>query len=155
MAAAEGPADRPADREIVSRRLFRAPRARLFDAWADPTRLTRWFGPKGFTSTFEQFDLRPGGVWRFVLHGPNGANYRNESVFVEIVPPQRIVFDHVSAPIFQATATFAEQAGGTELTYRMRFPTAALRDKIATIAVPANEENFDRLEVELARDPSA
>ena len=62
----------------------------MFDAFADPNRLTRWWGPKGFTSTFHEFDLRPGGVWRFVLHGPNGADYQNESVFVEVVKPERI-----------------------------------------------------------------
>src|SRR6185436_7215593 len=97
-----GPTSELADpRDIVGRRVLPFPRVRVFDAWTDPARLTRWWGPKGFTSTFERFDLRPGGVWRFVLHGPNGASYPNESVFVEIVPPERIVFDHVSKPVFQ------------------------------------------------------
>ena len=151
-----GPTSELADpRDIVGCRVLPFPRVRVFDAWTDPARLTRWWGPKGFTSTFEQFDLRPGGVWRFVLYGPNGASYPNESVFVEIVPPERIVFDHVSKPVFQVTATFAEVAGGTELTFRQRFETPALRDKIATFAVEANEQNLDRLEAELARGASA
>jgi uncharacterized protein YndB with AHSA1/START domain len=84
------------------------------------------------------------------MHGPNGADYPNQSVFVEIVKPERIVFDHVSPPAFQVTATFAEEAGKTRLTFRMLFGTAAECDKVKRIAVGANEENFDRLEAELA-----
>jgi len=141
----------PADREIVAHRVLDAPRERVFEAFADPDRLTRWWGPKGFTSTFREFDLRPGGHWRFVLHGPNGADYQNESVFVEIVKPERIVFDHLSGPAFQVTATFAEEAGKTRLTFRMLFGTAAECDKVKGFAVGANEENLDRLEAELAR----
>jgi uncharacterized protein YndB with AHSA1/START domain len=99
----------PSDREIVTARLIDAPRERVFEAFADPDRLTRWWGPKA-SPTFREFDLRPGGYWRFVLHGPNGADYQNESVFVEIVKPERIVLDHVSLQ-FQMTLTLDDQAG--------------------------------------------
>src|SRR5262245_39921619 len=91
-----GSPEPPSDREIVSARTFALPRDVGFAAWTGPARLARCWGPKGFTNTFEKFDLWPGGVWRFVMHGPDGTDYRNESVFVEIVPPERIVFDHVS-----------------------------------------------------------
>ena len=94
------------DREIVATRVFDAPRELVFRAWTDPDHLVHWWGPKGFTNTFHEFDMRPGGVWRFVMHGPDGTNYKTESVFVEIVKPERIVFDHVSAPQFRMTATF-------------------------------------------------
>ena len=96
-------------------------------------------------------DMRPGGIWRFVMLGPDGADYQNKSVFVEIVNPERIVFDHVSDPRFQVVATFAEQAGKTELTFRMRFASAAECDKVKAFAVETNEQNFDRLEAQLAR----
>lgn len=76
-----------ADREIIATRVFKTPRLLVFKAWTDPDHLIHWWGPKGFTSTFHEFDLRPGGVWRLVMHGPNGADFQNESIFVEIVKP--------------------------------------------------------------------
>ncbi len=139
------------DREIVTTRVLAWPREHVFRAWTEPEHLARWWGPKGFTNTFQEFDPRPGGRWQFVMHGPNGADYPNQSVFVEIVKPERIVFDHLSGPAFQVTATFAEEAGKTRLTFRMLFETAAECDKVKGFAVGANEENLDRLEAELAR----
>jgi uncharacterized protein YndB with AHSA1/START domain len=133
------------------RRSFDAPRELVFNAWSDRDHLAHWWGPKGFTNTFHEFDMRPGGSWRFVMHGPDGVDDKNESVFVEVVKPERIVFQHMSGPRFQVTATFAEQAGKTTLTFRMLFETAAECDKVKRYAVEANEQNFDRLEAELAR----
>ena len=95
--------------------------------------------------------MRPGGTWRFVMHGPDGVDYKNTSVFVEVVKPERIVFQHVSGPRFQVTATFAEQAVKTGLTFQMLFETAAECDKVKVYAVEANNQNFDRLEAELAK----
>jgi uncharacterized protein YndB with AHSA1/START domain len=139
------------DREIVTTRVLNAPRELVFKAWTDPDQLVQWWGPKGFTNTFHEFDLRPGGIWRFVMHGPDGVDYQNKSVFVEVVNPERIVFDHVSGPRFQVVATFAEQAGKTTLTFRMRFESAAECDKVKAFAVEGNEQNFDRLEARLAK----
>ena len=139
------------DRTIVTTRVLDAPRALVLKAWTDPDSLVRWWGPKGFTSTFEEFDPRPGGIWRFVMHGPDGVDYKNKSVFVEVMPPERIVFQHVSGPRFHVTATFAEQAGKTRLTFQMLFETAAECDKVKKYAVEANEQNFDRLEAQLGR----
>jgi uncharacterized protein YndB with AHSA1/START domain len=140
-----------ADREIVTTRVLNAPRELVFKAWTDPDQLVQWWGPKGFTNTFHEFDMRPGGIWRFVMHGPDGVDYQNKSVFVEVVNPERIVFDHVSGPRFQVVATFAEQAGKTTLTFRMRFESAAECDKVKAFAVEGTEQNFDRLETQLAK----
>ena len=71
------------DREFANSRVFDAPPERVFRAWTDPNHLAQWWGPKGFTNTFEEFDLRPGGPWRFVMHGPDGTDYKNHSVFGE------------------------------------------------------------------------
>lgn len=60
----------PPEREIVSSRIFTSPRELVFKAWSDPDHLKNWWGPAGFTNTFEAFDFRPGGRWRFVMHGP-------------------------------------------------------------------------------------
>jgi uncharacterized protein YndB with AHSA1/START domain len=138
------------DREIATTRVLDASPDLVFRAFSDPAHLARWWGPKGFTNTFHEFDLRPGGAWRFVMHGPDGAHYQNHSVFVEVVPPERIVINHVSGPHFHLTITLAEQAGRTKLSWRMLFESAAECDKVKTFAVPANEQNLDRLETELA-----
>jgi uncharacterized protein YndB with AHSA1/START domain len=150
-ARTDGSAEAISDREIVTTRVFNAARALVFKAWTDPDHLVHWWGPKGFTNTFQEFDLRPGGIWRFVMHGPDGVDYKNKSVFVEVVKPERIVFQHVSGPQFQVTATFAEQAGQTKLTFQMLFETAAECAKVKVYAVEANNQNFDRLEAELAK----
>lgn len=67
-----------ADLQIVSTRVFDFPRDLVFGAWTDPAHLAHWWGPKGFTNSFHEFDLRPGGNWRFVMHGPDGVDYRNQ-----------------------------------------------------------------------------
>ncbi len=138
-------------REIVSTRVVAAPRERVFKAFADPDHLMHWWGPKDFRNTFHEFDFRPGGIWRFVMHGPDGIDYQNKSVFVEIVMPERIVFTHVSGPQFRMTIALAEQGGKTKITWRMLFESATERDNVAKFAVVANEQNFDRLEAELAK----
>jgi uncharacterized protein YndB with AHSA1/START domain len=146
------PADAASDREIVTTRVIDAPRERVFDAFSDPDRLARWWGPAGFTSTFHEFDLRPGGAWRFILHGPNGANYPNESVFVEVVKPERIVFDHLSDHWFRMTITLsARPTSQTLITWHMAFETAAERDRIKAIVTEANEQNLARLAAEIRR----
>jgi uncharacterized protein YndB with AHSA1/START domain len=85
------------------------------------------------------------------MHGPNGANFENDSMFLEIVDPERIVFRHVSPPQFEMTITLADDGGRTLLTWRQEFPTPADRDRVKGFAVEANEQNLDRLEAELAR----
>jgi uncharacterized protein YndB with AHSA1/START domain len=144
-------AESTADREFVHSRLIDAPRERVFKAFADPVHLARWWGPNGFTSTFHEFDLRPGGAWRFVMHGPDGANYPNESVFVEVVTPERIVFEHMSDHHFQMTITFAAQGPKTVVGWRQVFDTAAERQRIAKFVIEANEQNLDRLAAEVLR----
>lgn len=134
------------DRELSTSRLIHAPRERVFAAFGDPTLLARWWGPEGFTNTFETFDLRPGGRWRFVMHGPDGKDYENESVFVSVDPPERVVFLHVSGHRFEMTITFERRGEETVVGWRQVFETAAERDRVATYAVAANEQNLDRLE---------
>ena len=139
------------DRVLVTSRVVDAPRERVFQAFSDPSRLAQWWGPKGFSNTFQDFDFRPGGTWRFVMHGPDGGNYPNESVF-EVIEPERVVLRHVSAPQFELTITFAEEAGGTRIGWRQLFNSAEERERIARFAVEANEQNLDRLEAVLKRE---
>jgi uncharacterized protein YndB with AHSA1/START domain len=119
-----------ADRQIVTTRVFDTPRELVFEAWTDPQHVAQWWGPNGFTNTIHEMDVRAGGVWRFVMHGPNGVDYQNKNVFVEVVKPERLVFDHVSGPKFQMTVMFEDLDGKTRLTMRMVFETAAEHDKV-------------------------
>ena len=138
-----------AGREIISTRVFDVSRELVFQAWADPVILARWWGPKGFRNTFHEFDARPGGTWRFVMHGPDGTDYKNESVFREIEKPARIVFDHITGPRFRVEATFDAEAEKTRVTFRMIFESVAACDQVKGYVVEANEQNFDRLAVQL------
>lgn len=134
------------NREIVNSRIFTVPRLRLFEAFSDPVQLAQWWGPKGFRNTFDEFDFRPGGMWRFTMHAPNGAEYHNTSNFTEIVTPERIVFVHLK-PVhqFEMTMLFSEEDGGTRLTWHMLFETDE-GEQMRGFITAANEENFDRLE---------
>ena len=85
------------------------------------------------------------------MHGPDGRDYKNESIFVEIVRPERIILDHISGPTFRVTATFEEIESKTRVNFRQQFDTVAECEKVKIFAVKANEENFDRLEAELQR----
>jgi uncharacterized protein YndB with AHSA1/START domain len=139
-----------ADREFVHSRLINAPRERVFRAFAEPKHLARWWGPNGFTSTFETFDLRPGGAWRFVMHGPDGTDYPNESVFLEVMAPERIVFEHLSeGHHFVMTITFMARGDQTLVGWRQVFDTAAHKEHIAEFVAEANEQNLNRLASEV------
>lgn len=135
------------DCEIVTRRQLDAPRELVFDAWTDPVHVAKWWGPTGFTNTIYEMDVRPGGVWRFVMHGPDGTDYQNRNVYVEIVRPERIIFDHVSGPIFRMFATFEEEDGGTLLTMRMVFKSAEERNNVVERfgAVEGAKQTLQRL----------
>jgi uncharacterized protein YndB with AHSA1/START domain len=78
--------------EIVSARIINAARELVFMAWTDPNHLKNWWGPAGFTNTFNEFDLRPGGRWRFIMHGPEKGNYPNDCEFIKIEKPSLIAW---------------------------------------------------------------
>ena len=137
------------DREVVSTRLIDAPREQVFAAYIDPDKLARWWGPKGFTNELEECDVRPGGQWRFVMRGPDGTEYKNHSVFVEIVPNERFVYDHQSGPVYRGEVTLADESGKTRLTFRMTFESASALGRMRDLIERSNEENFDRLETVL------
>jgi uncharacterized protein YndB with AHSA1/START domain len=140
-----------ANLEIVSTRVFDAPRQRVFRAFSDPSLLALWWGPNGFTNTFHEFDLRPGGVWRFVMRGPDGTDHSMMKEFIEVMPPERITLLHRDPQHqFQMTMTFVEEASTTRLTWRMLFESAAEFEKVSAIIPAANQQNFDRLAAQLA-----
>ncbi|HEX7241701.1 MAG TPA: SRPBCC family protein [Longimicrobiaceae bacterium] len=138
------------DPEIVSTRLLGAPREAVFRAFTDPDVLARWWGPEGFGNTFHEFDPRPGGTWRFTMRGPDGAEYAMVKEFEEVDPPSRIVLlNPEPTHRFRMAMDFAEEAGGTRLTWRMRFEDPEEAGRVREFVVAANEQNFDRLEAQL------
>jgi uncharacterized protein YndB with AHSA1/START domain len=139
-------------REIVTTRIFNYPREIMFKAWTEPEQLAQWWGPNGFTNTFNTFELKSGGVWDFVMHGPDGTDYPNKSVFKEIIKPERIVFLHLG-PMhkFQMTTTFEDLGSKTRVTFQMLHDTQAECEKVKPFAAAANEQNFDRLEALLVK----
>lgn len=138
------------DTALVTVRTLSVQPRDVFAAFSDPVKLADWWGPAGFTNTFETFEFKPGGRWIYVMHGPDGRDYPNESVFREIEPDTRIVIDHVVLPLYTLTITMAPEAGKTLLTWEQEFENtafvAAMRDFLST----ANEQNLDRLEAVLA-----
>lgn len=157
MSAAANPAAEPESaREIVSTRVFALPNEVVYAAFSNPVRLAQWWGPKGFTNTVREFDLRAGGAWHITMHGPGGADYHNESRFLRVEPPGLIVFEHLG-PIhwYRMTMTFAAELGGTRLTWRMVFASAEECAKVRKFIVEGNEQNFDRLAEHLSATRAA
>lgn len=140
------------EREIVSTRIFSAVPEQLFRAFSEANHLKNWWGPNGFTNTFNEFDFQEGGKWDFVMHGPEKGNYHNQVEFVKIDHPRMIAWKRHSKPLFHVVFTFEEvQAGKTKVVFTMVFDTKEERDKLQPFVVDKNEENFDRLEEELKK----
>lgn len=136
---------------IVSSRAIAATPPEVFAAFSDAARLVQWWGPKGFTSRFQRFDFRTGGLWMFTMHGPDGAAYAMNKQFAEIVPARRIVLRHFqTGHDFTLTMTFATQGTGTLLTWEMCFADPAEGERVRAFVAPANEQNFDKLTAHLA-----
>ena len=140
------------DCEIVTTRVFNFTRKQVYRAWTDPEHLKNWWGPNGFTNTFHIFDLRVGGRWSFTMHGPDKGHYENECTFTAIQEPELIVWDRQSKPIFQVEAVFEELAENkTRVIFKQKFETAEECEKLRKFVPEKNEENMDRLEIELAK----
>jgi len=132
-----------------SSREIAAPMELVFAAFSNPERLARWWGPSGFTNTFDVCEFTPGGRWSFIMHGPDGQNYRNESVFAAIEPPSKIKVDHVSEPKFHLTITLEPAGTGTRLSWLQEFENPEVARRLEHILRPANEQNLDRLSAEV------
>ena len=124
----------------------------VFAAISDPERLARWWGPAAFTNTFNVCEFKNSGHWSFIMHGPNGENYPNENVFHDIEPYKRIVIQHVSQPKFFLTVVLERtDSGRTLVRWEQEFEDSKVASGIEHIVVPANEQNLDRLSVEVLR----
>lgn len=140
------------ENEIISTRVINFPKELVYSAWADPDHLKNWWGPKGFTNTFTEFDFRPGGKWSFMMHGPEKGNYPNECEFTRIEKPNLIAWKRISKPLFQVAVSFeAVSDNETKIVFKMIFDTPEECNKLKPFVVDKNEENFDKLETELSK----
>ncbi len=126
----------------------------VFAAFSHPERLSRWWGPAGFTNTFNVCEFQPGGRWSYTMRGPDGRTYPNESVFAEIDSPSKIILQHVSEPKYRLTIVLASSSAGTVVSWSQAFENSKVASRLERIVVPANEQNLDRLSIEVLRKPA-
>jgi uncharacterized protein YndB with AHSA1/START domain len=118
------------DRELRATRLFNAPRELVYRMWVDPEHVAKWWGPEGFTITIHEMDVRVGGLWRLTMHGPDGRNFPNKKIFVEVVPNERLVYDHVSGPNHRMIVDFIDAGDKTEVHVHSIFASAKLLNAV-------------------------
>ena len=147
------------EREIIITRVVDAPRELVWDAWTDPKKVVNWWGPRGFSTTIHEMDVRVGGVWSHTMRGPDGTEYPNKSVFREVVKPERIVYSHGGGKkgdqgaSFLATWTFEAVGNKTKITMHSIFPTAEMREHVVKTyrAIEGGNQTLDRLEEEMLK----
>jgi len=123
----------------------------VFKVFTEQEHVAKWWGPTGFSVTIHEMDVRPGGAWRFMMHGPDGVDYPNNYVYEEVTAPARLTYKTVDPP-FRATVTFDEFMGMTALTMRVVFETAEARDEMEEEvgATEGGNQTLDRLAEYLA-----
>ncbi|MES1945568.1 hypothetical protein PC39_15674 [Salinisphaera sp. PC39] len=133
------------DRTLRTSRTLPFSPAAIYAAFASADLLAAWWGPEGFSSTFEIFEFTEGGRWKFVMHGPDGTSYPNESFFEQLVPDAKIVIHHDCPPNFKLTVELTPVDEGTRLTWEQVFEDAETARAVRQRAGEANEQNIDRL----------
>ena len=131
-------------------RIYDAPLQAVWEAWTNPEEVVQWWGPRGFTLTNHSHDLRTGGHWHYTMHGPDGTDYENTTQYLEVVPQQRMVYDHGGhkdrPPLFRVTALFTEREGRTQLDMSMAFATPEVAAEMrGFIRKAGGEGTWDRL----------
>lgn len=140
------------NKAIISISTFAFSRELVYQAWANPSYLQQWWGPEGFTNTIHQHDLQAGGKWSFVMHGPDGRDYPNECIFIEVVPNEFLSWDHLPLPKFQVNTIFEDEGiDQTKVIFKMIFDTEKEADTLRDFIIEKNEENFVKLEVVLQK----
>lgn len=142
--------------EINLTRVYDAPLSAVWEAWTVPEEIAQWWGPRGFTLTTHSRDLRTGGHWHYTMHGPDGTDYENTTQYLEVVPQQRLVYDHGGhldrPPLFRMTVLFTERNGRTRLDLSMGLATPEVAEQTrAFIRKAGGEATWDRLAEHLGK----
>lgn len=137
-----------ANRQIVINRLIDAPRELVFKVWTSPEHVVNWWGPNGFTTTMQTMDVRPGGTWEFIMHGPDGTDFKNRYAYGDVEPPSRLTYRHLTGPIFTSEVLFDDRDGQTNVTMTLTFDEAKIRDHVIEQygAVEGGNQTLGRLE---------
>jgi uncharacterized protein YndB with AHSA1/START domain len=138
----------------TSRTLPYSPEA-IYSAFESPALLAAWWGPEGFTNAFDVFEFTAGGHWKFVMHGPDGKSYPNQSLFEALEPGRKVVIRHDCAPYFTLTVLLDKVVEGTSVSWEQVFDDAKTAQAVRQVVVPANEQNIDRLNRVLATASAA
>ncbi len=141
----------PSDREIVTERVFDAPRDRVFAAFTDPALIPEWWGPRGITTIVDQMDVRPGGAWRFVHRSADGSETGFRGTYREVTPPDRVVqtfeWEGMPAHVVVETAIFEDLGERTKVTTTSLFHTPEERDGMLASGMEQGlSESHDRLD---------
>jgi len=133
-------------------RTLNAPVELVWEVWTNPEHIANWWGPNGFTNTISKMDVQKGGDWDLVMHGPDGADYVNKSVFEEVVRHKKIVYRHISWPSFTSTIEFDAQGEQTHINWHMLFESAEQFIEVVKKhgAVEGLKQNIAKLEAYLA-----
>ncbi len=147
----------PSDREIVTERVFDAPRSRVFAAYTDPELIPQWWGPRRMTTIVDQMDVRPGGVWRFLHRDSSGDEHGFRGTYREVTPPERLVqtFEWEGMPghVVVETVMFEDLGERTKVTTTSLFHTPEERDGMLASGMESGlTESHDRLAELLARE---
>jgi uncharacterized protein YndB with AHSA1/START domain len=139
------------DRELIITRTLNAPVELVWEAWTKPEHIANWWGPNDFTTTISTMDMVPGGEWNLVMHGPDGTDYINKSIFKEIIPFKKIVYEHISYPWILATIDFEEQGEQTLINWHMLFESAEEFIEVVKVykAAEGLKQNVEKLVVYL------
>src|SRR6187551_3496635 len=120
--------------EIAITRFYDAPVQMVWDAWTDPEQVAQWWGPRGFTLTTHSKDLRPGGHWAYTMHGPDGTDYPNKTVYFEVEQGRKLVYDHGGnddrPPLFRVTVLFTDLGGKTRMDMTSTLATAEAAEEM-------------------------
>ena len=133
------------DRTLRTSRTLPFSAEEIYGAFASADLLASWWGPEGFSNTFEVFEFTAGGRWKFTMHSPDGKTYFNESFFEELVPNAKIVIHHDCPPNFKLTVELTPVNEGTHLTWEQVFEDDVRAQAVKQRVGSANEQNIDRL----------
>lgn len=141
------------DREITFSRLLNAPIDLVWEVWTNPEHIKNWWGPNGFTNTISKMDVTPEGEWDLIMHGPDGTDYKNKSVFKEVIKHKKLVYDHISTPKFTSTIQFESIGNQTQLDWVMLFETKEQLIQVvkAFNAAEGLKQNVEKLEAYLTK----
>jgi uncharacterized protein YndB with AHSA1/START domain len=143
------------ERTLSTQRVLPFSAETIYRAFANPEVLASWWGPDGFSNTFEVFEFRVGGRWIFTMHGPDGRSYANTSFFANLEPGRTIVIRHDCQPFFTLTVSLSPVVGGTLLNWDQEFDDSETASAVKAIVGDANEQNLDRMTKALALSASA